>query len=98
MGYLSKSFKVRRHKRTMRIIAMAALAGCVYERWAHSFIADKPNSIGHYIREHVYWRIVWHDGQISQNHQNKRAAAVRYLKWFLGRHDPLEELQRRANA
>lgn len=30
MGYPTKSFKVRRHKRTMRTIAMAALAGCSF--------------------------------------------------------------------
>lgn len=87
MGYLTKSFKVRRHKRTMRIIATAALAGCVYERRT---------------REHepqvVLWGIIYPDGQISLSLDNKRLAAVRYMKWFLGRHDALAELKRRANV
>lgn len=95
MGYLAKHIKVRRFKRTMRIIAMAALAGCVFELrlYPGPRTSDEP-----YPNQVKLWGIIWSDGLTSQNHATKRQAALRYLKWFLGRHDALAELERRANG
>jgi len=93
LGHLPKHIKVKRFQRTMRLIAMAALAGCVYEeritrawRLRHDTSKDPRD-----------WGIIYPDGKESASYHSKTACARRYLKWFLGRHDALSELERLAD-
>lgn len=84
MGFYPKHFKQRRHMVRMRLIASAALAGCMFKpdqfrerTGAYNYNGDDM------FRTVRVWSVVYPDGAVSRAFRRKSEAAGTYLLWFL---------------
>lgn len=73
MGFYPKHLRQRRHGRNMRMIATAALSGCIFVRATPStHVVPAP-----------CWFIRYDDGKESHTYPTKGEAAAVYLVWWL---------------
>lgn len=77
MGYLPKHIKVQNQKRTLRMIAHAALAGAVIVK-----VTSDANA-----RPRYRYYVQYDDGRQSHFHDRRGQAAVQYLIWWFQKND-----------
>lgn len=85
MGFYPKRLRRKAHNWRMRIVATAALSGCMFVKRSVIEIAGGDIiASGYEVHRMVpKWGINYVDGQQSHNYDTKTEAASVYLIWYL---------------